>query len=427
MREVTFARHKLYKETAVEGRGRNPQTSMAFLFHTLMQSSCIAHPTGEKFIIIRPWQIHFCNGNECAAALLSFFEYWHNWKVQDRDKNMARNKVAATGKDPEVFDTSLLQFHSTQDLESGLLIFKKDAIRKALQLLEDLAVIEVHANPNPKYAFDRTKFFLFKPDIVNNYLITTISGKPYMGIDAVSGKPHTVSDKPPTVDGKPTNNNIDNFQSSTSKEDVPVFTNVHTGGEINFDGQTEPKDTSGDQEPPVAPAPQGTGKKTTKAVKTKEPKEDDMNPDQKKLRTLMVDTYFAWHEDHVGVPPNWKGKEGGREGAGIKDLVRYLLPVFIKREKVATGITVDADLNMDNVIVAANDGWKHILQAFKGENLEVFYRKQTKASQIAANITNIINQMKNANDFNRTKPGANKQPATNANLHTSLSDRYSNG
>ena len=46
-----------------------------------MRTSCITHPPKDPLIMIRQWQVALCEGNTTAAALLSFFEYWHNLLV----------------------------------------------------------------------------------------------------------------------------------------------------------------------------------------------------------------------------------------------------------------------------------------------------------------------------------------------------------
>lgn len=46
-----------------------------------MNNTCIQHPTRDPLIVIRQWQLDFCESNHCAAALLSFFEYWHNIRL----------------------------------------------------------------------------------------------------------------------------------------------------------------------------------------------------------------------------------------------------------------------------------------------------------------------------------------------------------
>lgn len=35
-----------------------------------MKASCVIHPDCEPMIIVRKWQLDFCNGNKSAAALM---------------------------------------------------------------------------------------------------------------------------------------------------------------------------------------------------------------------------------------------------------------------------------------------------------------------------------------------------------------------
>lgn len=135
-----------------------------------MKTSCVRHPQSEPLIIIRAWQLQATNGNRTAASLLSFFEYWHNVKIDQSQKNREHNDIAERHGDRPTQDTSLYQFHSADQLEAGILIFKKDAIREGLKILEGLGFISIHKNPNPRYKFDNTKHFLFHPEAVNEWL-----------------------------------------------------------------------------------------------------------------------------------------------------------------------------------------------------------------------------------------------------------------
>ncbi len=135
-----------------------------------MKTTCLNHPVQEKLIIIREWQLNFCGGDACEAALISFFEYWHNIKLEQRQKNKKANDIAELHGDSRSQDESLLQFHTEEDLEKGILIFKKDKIRTGIKNLQNKGVITVTKNPNPKYTFDRTKFFLFNPRVCNEWL-----------------------------------------------------------------------------------------------------------------------------------------------------------------------------------------------------------------------------------------------------------------
>ena len=85
-----------------------------------MKSSIINHPENEPLIIIRRWQLVFCNGNEVAAALMSYFEYWHNIKLDIRSQNEKANEVATNHGEIPSSDTSLYQWHTENDLIAGI-------------------------------------------------------------------------------------------------------------------------------------------------------------------------------------------------------------------------------------------------------------------------------------------------------------------
>lgn len=136
-----------------------------------MRSSCIQHPAREPLIIIRQWQVEFCEGDRIAAALLSFFEYWHNNKLDHSPKARQANNIAETHGDARTQDESLLQFHSEKELHQGILgLASGPTIRKSLAMLKDKGVITVSRNPNPRYHFDRTNFFLFHPEVPQAFL-----------------------------------------------------------------------------------------------------------------------------------------------------------------------------------------------------------------------------------------------------------------
>ena len=136
-----------------------------------MKTSCIAHPPNNPLIMIRQWQIEFCDGDHCAAALLSVFEFFHNMRLGSAARAEAMNDVAERYRDERVQDESLLQFYSADELEAKLLgLYGRDRIRAARQRLQNLGVIDEGTNPNPRYAFDRTIWFLFHPEVCNEWL-----------------------------------------------------------------------------------------------------------------------------------------------------------------------------------------------------------------------------------------------------------------
>lgn len=133
-----------------------------------MRTSCITHGEGERFVIIRDSYVKICDGNHCAAALLSFFEYWHNIRLEQSVKAEQANKIAEMHGDPPTQDTTLWQFHTVEQLERGLIgLYKKKTIAEAIDLLVVKRFIHVGRNPNPKYAFDKTRWIMLRPSVIN--------------------------------------------------------------------------------------------------------------------------------------------------------------------------------------------------------------------------------------------------------------------
>ena len=136
-----------------------------------MNNTCTQHPTRDPLLVIRQWQLDFCEGNHCAAALLSFFEYWHNIRLDLSQRTRPAKTAARPHGKPVTQDESLLQFHSDDQLRTGLLdLYGTKKIRESRHLLIAKGVVTEHPNPNPRYAFDKTLYFQFHPDIVNAWL-----------------------------------------------------------------------------------------------------------------------------------------------------------------------------------------------------------------------------------------------------------------
>lgn len=122
-----------------------------------MRTGCISHPANERLLIIREWQVEFCKGDRVAAALLSFFEYWHSIKLATNERR----------------ETSLYQHHTENQLIEGIFgIGKKDTIRRAINFLESTKCITIHSNPDPspKAKLDRKRFFLLHPEVLTQYI-----------------------------------------------------------------------------------------------------------------------------------------------------------------------------------------------------------------------------------------------------------------
>ena len=136
----------------------------------MSQTSCIRHPANARFLKIYQWQLDFCDGNACAAALMSYFEFCHNGKLQHLQQSKTLNDELEKTPQGRTQVETLLQWHTTADLEKAVLFYKRDKISQGVKFLASKGVIELHSNPDPRLWFDRTQHYLFIPETVNAWI-----------------------------------------------------------------------------------------------------------------------------------------------------------------------------------------------------------------------------------------------------------------
>jgi hypothetical protein len=137
----------------------------------MVMTSCIRHPEKSRYISLHAWQVEFCHGNHCAAYLLSFFACWHDWKLKHDSYYRRCNDISEIHGDDRIHNENAYMFFSTEQLIEGCLgAYGKTAIKEALDLLAGLNVISIHKNPNKRYHFDKTKYFIFYPEICNRWI-----------------------------------------------------------------------------------------------------------------------------------------------------------------------------------------------------------------------------------------------------------------
>ena len=140
-----------------------------------MYSSCVSHPANDKLIIIRESYVNAL-GDPKLAILVNFFEHWHNYKLANREQiqkieNKQQTFDGETDEIPEFPFKSLLQWHTYEEIYQAT--FGLIGIRNLpvyIKKLEELGIISIHKNPNPKYAYDRTNFYLFHPEKLQQLL-----------------------------------------------------------------------------------------------------------------------------------------------------------------------------------------------------------------------------------------------------------------
>ena len=129
------------------------------------------HPTNEPALVLRRWQYIFCDGNSCAASVLSYLCYWHEIKSRMAEKYRQQNDTAEQHGDDRHADESMWQWHTTEQIMDGIMIYGKESVRQAIAFLEQRGVVKIGKNPNPKYSFDRTRFFLLNERMIESYLV----------------------------------------------------------------------------------------------------------------------------------------------------------------------------------------------------------------------------------------------------------------
>lgn len=138
-----------------------------------MRSSCIEHPRSGRRVSATEWGIIFCEGNRCAALLLGYFEWCHNWKLEQALKSRMENEALQLRGEWPVNSESLEQWHTEDELEKALLgFFERKTIREAMALIEGKGAIQYVFEPRFKANGmpDRTRHFNFQPDVINTWL-----------------------------------------------------------------------------------------------------------------------------------------------------------------------------------------------------------------------------------------------------------------
>ena len=119
------------------------------------------------------------------------------------------------------------------------------------------------------------------------------------------------------------------------------------------------------------------------------------------LYAPMMNTYFCWYAQNVG---GMEPKINAAEGKALKELVNYFFKAVKNRNEIKNEIFVHED-----VCTEANKWFQLLLNALNKEShVETFLKNQKKLSQINSNLTNILDQMRNGNQKN--KSGINGKP-----------------
>lgn len=136
-----------------------------------MKTSCIRHENNSPLVIVRKQYIDLFDGHLGAAVMLGYFEYWHNIRLAQSEKSRQANAIAEKHGDNGTQDASLYQFHRTQDIIDAMMgVIGRPAIKSGIDILIERGFLTRTRNPNPRYAFDKTAFYILHPEAVNSAL-----------------------------------------------------------------------------------------------------------------------------------------------------------------------------------------------------------------------------------------------------------------
>lgn len=324
--------------------------------------SSVNRNQADPFLIIRACYVDICNGNIVAAGLIHIFEQWHAVKVKNRDQERKNWGQRDPDKISTILIENLYQWHTTEELEAQLFgLGKKDKIQESRRQLVSMGIISEHRNPHPKYQFDKTTFFIFHPEAVDQYL-------------ELKNAQRTTAEPEPMAE--PQQPMAENRQGGTNNRYYTKNTSI--------DPDIEPN-----RENPGAGAP---GEKKPPTLKTKKGKKaPGAEPDKDWQR--WVDRY----EEHVkarngGIGHNWSnGSQLGPQG--LKGIRAHLVNVSTKM----------AGKSADDCGFGA---WCYILDHWDALG-DDWLAGQFDLTVLLKKITDILNRLKNATNTNRGTNSAN--------------------
>lgn len=205
-----------------------------------MKNSCIKKLSNVRIAIEREDYLAI-TGDKAAGLLLSFFEYWHNIKLEQSLKAKTQNDVAEKHGDDRSQDESLYQFHTAEDLQHALLgLVGRPAVKKGVKILKDLGFISIHKNPNPKYKFDNTKHFLLHPRQVNLFLedLSDWISKPENSNKQILSYRNTESVRRYCINCQTGDQNLSDGHTGSDRT-IPVTTSISTSIELSLSNARE--------------------------------------------------------------------------------------------------------------------------------------------------------------------------------------------
>lgn len=324
---------------------------------------------GDSFLMLRASYVNICNGNIVAAALIHIFEQWHIAKIKHREQERKYRKANSMNEPASQLTESLYQWHTIADLERQLMgLGKREKIQEARAQLVGMGIISEHKNPNPKFAFDKTNYFIFYPEAVETYL-------------ELCRDRMAENVEPSADDVQPS---AENRERSAENSRNTYTTSIDY--DKDHDKQTPAADAPGGEKKPVQDPP----KQKTRARK---PAGAEIDHDWQR----WVDRWFDHFKKlHDGLAPMFNPAQA----SALKKLREYLC-------KVATQVPGKTPDDCGYL------AWCYILDNW--EKLREWLQGQFDLTVVLKKINDILNSLKNATNQNRgansggVKPGTSQQ------------------
>ncbi|MFM6871342.1 MAG: hypothetical protein ACKPJ9_12260 [Dolichospermum sp.] len=109
-----------------------------------------------------------CQGDDCAAQILSLFEFWTTCRLEEIKRTESYNEQNKRSKTHLLQIPDLWLYETIEDISSGMLhAYGDSSIRKSLKKLIEWEFINYRKSPN---TFDRTKEYRFNTELIQSSL-----------------------------------------------------------------------------------------------------------------------------------------------------------------------------------------------------------------------------------------------------------------
>jgi hypothetical protein len=109
-----------------------------------------------------------CQGDDCAAQVLSLFEFWTSCRIEEIRRVQSYNDQNKKNTSLVLQVPTMWLYETTEDISIGILnAYGDSSIRKSIKKLLDWGFLD---SRNSKHSFDRTKEYRFNTDVIQSAL-----------------------------------------------------------------------------------------------------------------------------------------------------------------------------------------------------------------------------------------------------------------